>query len=251
MEVAAVVNGDTVSVPKVPFCPPLSPVFVPSCPPPSLAAVPACPRRSGSKFAVERRQCCQAARDRRSVGDSRPCPRRGTRRPMENQRMQSFWTEERDAALRRLIAGGSSFSEAAQAIGGCTRNAAIGRAKRIGISIPSGPRKPRVVTAQPRRIAPDALSRMTTARPSPAPAIEPRAPAAQMGPRIGQTDIHGLRIGDARCRFVVDDRIVGGLYCGEDTRSPTCSWCDDHRRVCFNAATPAASRRAPPRWQRN
>lgn len=47
----------------------------------------------------------------------------------------SVWTEERDALLRKLVLDGQSYSQVARALGGgVTRNAAIGRANRMGLS---------------------------------------------------------------------------------------------------------------------
>jgi hypothetical protein len=44
-----------------------------------------------------------------------------------------FWTEERDAVLEREFSAGKAFSAIGRIIG-CTRNAAIGRAGRLGLT---------------------------------------------------------------------------------------------------------------------
>lgn len=45
-----------------------------------------------------------------------------------------FWTEKRERILREKFAEGLSYSQIAKVIGqGCTRNAALGRAKRLGL----------------------------------------------------------------------------------------------------------------------
>jgi GcrA cell cycle regulator len=55
--------------------------------------------------------------------------------------MQSTWEEAHSAALRELVAKGVPFSEIARALNerfgtAYTRNAAIGRARRLGLSVP-------------------------------------------------------------------------------------------------------------------
>lgn len=64
------------------------------------------------------------------------------------------WTDERIATLRDLLAKGCSYSEIARALGGgITRNAAIGKAQRLGISERLKPSKPRSeCSANPRPI---------------------------------------------------------------------------------------------------
>jgi GcrA cell cycle regulator len=68
--------------------------------------------------------------------------------------MQSNWAEQHSQALREYLGKGLSYSEAARAINGrfntsYTRNAAIGRAKRMGLSgaaqpdCPAKAKKPR------------------------------------------------------------------------------------------------------------
>src|ERR1700679_2007653 len=55
--------------------------------------------------------------------------------------MQSTWEEAHSSALRELVAKGVPFSEIARALNerfgtAYTRNAAIGRARRLGLSVP-------------------------------------------------------------------------------------------------------------------
>src|ERR1700744_6581069 len=70
--------------------------------------------------------------------------------------MQSTWVEAHSVALREYLDKGLSFAEIASALNqqfgtAYTRNAAIGRARRMGLSVPlcptsdsvmSGPRRP-------------------------------------------------------------------------------------------------------------
>src|SRR3977135_2190812 len=66
--------------------------------------------------------------------------------------MQSVWEEAHSAALREYLDQGMSFSEIARALNqrfgtAYTRNAAIGRARRIGLSVPVQPQSARVMNA--------------------------------------------------------------------------------------------------------
>jgi len=60
------------------------------------------------------------------------------------------WTDERVAMLRQLYDEGLSYGQIAAAIGGITRNAAIGKASRIGLdkrgapTVSNGRKKPRM-----------------------------------------------------------------------------------------------------------
>lgn len=52
------------------------------------------------------------------------------------------WTKERVAQLRELHAQGLSFGDIAGKLGGVSRNAAIGKARRIGLGLSAPVRKP-------------------------------------------------------------------------------------------------------------
>ena len=72
--------------------------------------------------------------------------------------MQSTWVEAHSVALREYLDKGLSFAEIARALNqqfgtAYTRNAAIGRARRMGLSVPLRPTSDSVMSA-PRR--PDA-----------------------------------------------------------------------------------------------
>jgi GcrA cell cycle regulator len=66
--------------------------------------------------------------------------------------MQLNWAEEHSQALREYLAKGLSFSEIADALNArfntdYSRNAAIGRARRLGLAGPAKPQRP----ARPKR----------------------------------------------------------------------------------------------------
>lgn len=53
----------------------------------------------------------------------------------------SVWTEERNTLLRELWATGMSCAKIAAKMGGCTRNAVIGKAHRLGLEARESPIK--------------------------------------------------------------------------------------------------------------
>jgi GcrA cell cycle regulator len=99
-----------------------------------------------------------------------------------NSNASISWTDERTAALRTCLSNGLSFSQAAAQINAAfgttfTRNAAIGKANRIGFKslVASGfypQRKPRGPTINAKNSKP----RVVTARvlTEPAPTVEPK-----------------------------------------------------------------------------
>lgn len=69
------------------------------------------------------------------------------------------WTDQALAELRRLHAGGFSFSQIAAAIGCPSRNAVIGKANRIGLVRAQQPEKPKALAvahrARSKKLPPD------------------------------------------------------------------------------------------------
>ena len=78
--------------------------------------------------------------------------------------MNFAWDDAADAELRKLRADSQSFSQCAAQIG-CTRNAAIGRAHRLGID---------------RRI-PQKMAMLGKPRPAPLPPEPPRPSGKRIG----------------------------------------------------------------------
>ncbi len=81
------------------------------------------------------------------------------------------WTDERIESLRKLWEGGQTASQIAEALGGVSRNAVIGKAHRLGLQPRPSPVKPN---------EPDAAkteSAAAAAAPEPKPAPPPRAAA--------------------------------------------------------------------------
>jgi len=83
------------------------------------------------------------------------------------------WTDERIDTLKTMWEGGQTASQIAEALGGVSRNAVIGKAHRLGLQArpsPVKPNAPEAVKAEAPAPAP--------ATPAPAPAPKPVAPPA-------------------------------------------------------------------------
>jgi GcrA cell cycle regulator len=79
------------------------------------------------------------------------------------------WTEERIGTLKQMWEGGQTASQIAEALGGVSRNAVIGKAHRLGLQSRPSPVKPNEPVA---KAAPE------TPAPKPAPVAEKPAAAA-------------------------------------------------------------------------
>ncbi|HWK36710.1 GcrA family cell cycle regulator [Sphingomonas sp.] len=86
------------------------------------------------------------------------------------------WTEERIDTLRTMWQGGQTASQIAEALGGVSRNAVIGKAHRLGLQPRPSPVKPNDPDAAAASPAP-AAARVQAAPPPPPAEPAPRAPA--------------------------------------------------------------------------
>jgi GcrA cell cycle regulator len=158
---------------------------------------------------------------------------------------QINWAPEHSDALREYVARGMSFSEIADAINtkfktAYSRNAAIGRAKRLGLGGPAGPqRSPRV---RPR------LERLREVRPAesrrselhwPKPALEKTEPiklrCVEVEPR--HLSLIELERGDCRYPYGGDSEGEAITFCGHPRR-PGSSYCTPHFHLSRNPDLP-------------
>lgn len=156
--------------------------------------------------------------------------------------MMSFWTEERIETLRHRHADGASFSAIGAELG-CSRNAALGKAHRIGL-----PGRAQPATS---RLQPKPKQRRTAKR------VEPKAfltaplwaiapdeysePVLDLVVPIGQRRTL-LELTAATCRWPVGDpRQPGFFFCGGNTL-PGLPYCHYHSRIAYQ---PAKRRSAP------
>lgn len=162
------------------------------------------------------------------------------------------WTPEIDAELRKLVADGLSYQRIAETLNRkyrleMTRNAAIGRATRIGIAITK-------VSAKHKRVRRAAIRRRHLAS-AKAAAIHKRMlaerqsvaaqlaalPAVPLPPSAPDLEPLVASIADLEphhCRYTGDDRNF--RFCGREKLAGL-SWCAHHARRVF-AVAPAASK---------
>ena len=88
------------------------------------------------------------------------------------------WTDERIDTLKTMWEAGQTASQIAEALGGVSRNAVIGKAHRLGLQSRPSPVKPN----EPAAAAPAPVVRLPEAEPEPAPAPVVAAPPAPPRP---------------------------------------------------------------------
>jgi GcrA cell cycle regulator len=169
--------------------------------------------------------------------------------------MQSTWEEPHSAALRECVEKGMSFSEIARTLNGrfgtaYTRNATIGRARRMGLSVPrpAGSAGPFPAPKKPdaRRI------RQMRARSPTQPAAQlttlERAAALQLRcvaiiPR--HLALVDLEPGDCRYPYGGDAEAEPITFCGHP-RHDGSSYCFSHFRLTCEPGLPERARAKVP-----
>jgi GcrA cell cycle regulator len=164
--------------------------------------------------------------------------------------MQWFiWAPEHSDALRDCLSRGMSYGQAADAINArfgteFTRNAAVGRAKRLGLRTASG----RKVVSRPRRPArwgesapkpPERVVRPgASVGPAPAPAPEPVKPLKLrcVGIRPRLLAFADLEAGDCRYPYGGEKQGEAYAFCGHP-RIPYSSYCRPHHALTHGLGT--------------
>jgi hypothetical protein len=155
------------------------------------------------------------------------------------------WAPEHSGALRDYLTQGMSFSQIAKAINtkfntAYSRNATIGRARRLGLMGPDRPSSP--LAAQPQL---DRLGGLRASEPKsiachwPAPASEDVKPArlrcVEIEPR--HLSLVELEWGDCRYPYGGDEEGEAITFCGHP-RQPGSSYCTPHFHLSRNPALP-------------
>ena len=149
---------------------------------------------------------------------------------------QMSWPPEHSSMLRMYFAAGLSFSEIVKAINlkfrtAYTRNAAIGRAKRMGLgdsdrpqtSLQVGPSRPeQAVKPQAMEPGSASLRRLTAILKSQEP---PKLRCAEVEPR--HLSLFELECGDCRYPYGGDEEGEAITFCGHP-RQPGSSYCASH-----------------------
>jgi GcrA cell cycle regulator len=175
--------------------------------------------------------------------------------------MQSFiWAPEHSGALRDCLSQGMSYGQAANAINArfgteFTRNAAIGRAKRLGLRAASGrkalvrPRRSdRPTDSAPKASQKNALREIVhpEASPAPTPAPETAKPVKLRCVGIKPRLIAFADLAPGDCRYPYGGEKEGETYafCGHP-RLPHSSYCRPHHALTHGPGT-ASERMAVP-----
>ncbi len=94
------------------------------------------------------------------------------------------WTEERIETLRKMWEGGQTASQIAEALGGVSRNAVIGKAHRLGLQSRPSPVVPKDTEAKVE--APPVVAAPPPPPPAPPPAPAPAPVAPNVPPAVTQ-----------------------------------------------------------------
>ncbi|MFC5421974.1 GcrA family cell cycle regulator [Bosea eneae] len=156
--------------------------------------------------------------------------------------MSEGWTEERVARLKAMVADKATAQEIADALGGVTRPAVIGKCHRLGLQLatPQGHsnaasiarNRGRTLIEDGRAVIPVRRT-PPVAKPAPAPMPEPVIvepeiePTPKLWPKPAGPEavtIDDLRAG--HCRMPLwGDESRSGLFCGKPVRAEGQSWC--------------------------
>ena len=150
------------------------------------------------------------------------------------------WTDERIETLKTMWEAGQTASQIAEALGGISRNAVIGKVHRLGLSGRAAPSQPaRTVaatfrTARPRPAPaapaqqPSAPRRLEAVQPKP---VEPAAPVPAPIPDLPGTATV-MTLGAHMCKWPIGDPSSREFsFCGR--RASEGVYCVEHARVAY------------------
>lgn len=143
------------------------------------------------------------------------------------------WTAERVDILKKCWAGGLSASQTAGELGGCTRNAVIGKASRMGLLQPDKPPQVGTITRPPR------AKKDRFIQPPPK-IVKPVLPPDESEFAVSIDDI-----GMEQCRYPLGDpSLPGFMFCGAG-KMESSPYCTRHHRLTHTRA----ERRPAPSWR--
>lgn len=142
-----------------------------------------------------------------------------------------MWTEERVWLLRKLWAEGYSASQIAAQLGGCTRNACIGKVHRLGLARggvvhaaknAANERRARQARAKrkPQKVAAQATESMSLRK----------ALILSLEPLDDSTRVAAVT--RRQCRYVHGDPAKQWAYCGRGKQAGS-PYCEHHTQLCY------------------
>jgi len=149
------------------------------------------------------------------------------------------WTKERIARLKELRAQGMSSSAIARDLGGVTRSAVIGKARRLGLD-------PRPANVTASNIVPPPIRRPVLVVPAPAPVIEPPCAPVPLKP-CKPMPIDGAVPGRSLCKWPIGDPLEPGFHlCGAQNIALEKPWglaeqpyCASHCALAYRPQKPS------------
>lgn len=159
-------------------------------------------------------------------------------RKLADGRASAGWTDEKIAALRDLVAAGHTFGEIGRTLH-LTRNAAIGKAKRLGIAQPGRPveqinetKRQGLKLRQRRRKRPPSQTRRVRIRTGALISFKTvLAPyLTDVRPSIAANPITITQLKYHHCRWPCDGHGATMTYCG-GTKLDGSSYCGRHREI--------------------
>jgi hypothetical protein len=141
----------------------------------------------------------------------------------------SFWTDAKDAELRRLLGEGKTSTEAGMALS-TSKNSVIGRASRIGAKLKTPPNFPRSrVVAAPK---PKRGIRWGKAKPKPDAKVETVVIHAvrrenEKPEETGRRTVAFAALKPAHCKWIVDTKPYAQRCCGAKRRADS-PYCAEH-----------------------
>lgn len=127
------------------------------------------------------------------------------------------WTDERVDLLRKDWADGLSASQIAGHLGGCTRNAVIGKAHRLGLAQAAKPR-----SVSPPRVCRILPPRIFTPRPKP--------PEIKLPPDQSPCAVTFLQLSAHHCRWPIGNGPF--VYCGA-RHIESSPYCQCHHSISY------------------
>jgi GcrA cell cycle regulator len=158
------------------------------------------------------------------------------------------WTDDREAVLKRLWKDGYSASQIAKKMGGCTRNAVIGKVSRLGLSSRKVPSRP-VRRDRPTRVIPAGVDGRTLNH-APRSRIVLRPPCKPLDPPTAVTleplMVSVLALTSGMCRWPTGEGREH-LFCGHPWHGEHGPYCATHTALAYVKPTHKVR---PPKTQR-
>ncbi|MBM3489966.1 MAG: GcrA cell cycle regulator [Alphaproteobacteria bacterium] len=137
------------------------------------------------------------------------------------------WSEERVTVLRELWTTGFSARQIADRLGeGCTRNAVIGKANRLGLSQPTRSSLTRRQKQRERQLQREQIPVRPARLPDSSPPPQPVSPGATI-----------LALTTSTCRWPLGDPTSPDFrFCGANAK-PGQPYCEAHARMAYQPAS--------------